>query len=119
MSDPFYRSKEWKLLRAEVLRRQPVCATPGCGARSVAVDHIQPRARGGPDRLWNLRGLCIPCHNQRRRGGEPRVAGCDASGAPLDPSHWWNRENVLKNSSELGGKYRSGASLRVSSRGTR
>lgn len=119
MSDPYYRSKSWLELRAMVLRLQPMCATPGCGARAVAVDHIQPRAKGGPDTLRNLRGLCIHHHNQRRRGGEPRVVGCDATGAPLDPSHWWNRETVLKNSSGLGAKDRSGPSLRVSFRGRR
>lgn len=119
MSDAFYRSKEWKALRAEVLRRQPTCTTPGCGARAVAVDHVTQRSKGGPDTLGNLRGLCIPCHNQRRRGGEPRVRGCDATGAPLDPSHWWNGETVLKNSSERGVKDRSGASRRVSFKGHR
>ena len=119
MSDPYYRSKAWKVLRAEVLRRQPTCSTPGCGASSVAADHIRPRAQGGPDSLGNLRGLCLHHHNQRRRGGEPRVIGCDATGAPLDPSHWWNGETVLKNSSGLGVKDRSGPSHRVSSGGRR
>lgn len=128
MSDAFYRSKEWKALRAEVLRRQPTCATPGCGERSVAVDHIQPRAKGGQDTLRNLRGLCVHHHNQRRRGGEPRLVGCDASGAPLDPSHWWNERSPSvtatfpgpdcgKNSTQLGVADRSGASRRVSFRG--
>jgi 5-methylcytosine-specific restriction endonuclease McrA len=91
MSDPFYRSDTWRRLRAEVLRRQPTCATPGCAARSVAVDHVVQRAKGGPDALGNLRGLCPPCHNQRRRGGEPRVKGCAPDGTPLDPSHWWRK----------------------------
>lgn len=91
MTDPFYRSAAWRALRAEVLTRQPVCATPGCRARARAVDHIVPRSRGGPDSLGNLRGLCVTCHNQRRRGGEPRVPGCDATGMPLDPGHWWRR----------------------------
>lgn len=88
MSDSFYRSKEWQALRAEVLRRQPTCTTPGCVARAVAVDHVIQRSRGGPDSLGNLRGLCVSHHNQRRGGGEPRLVGCDASGEPLDPSHW-------------------------------
>ena len=117
MSEAFYRSREWKALRSEVLRRQPTCTTPGCGARAVAVDHIQPRAKGGPDSLSNLRGLCLHHHNQRRRGGEPRVVGCDATGAPLDPAHWWNRETVLKNSSGLGPKDRSVVARKVSSWG--
>ena len=117
MSEAFYRSRVWLALRAEVLRRQPMCATPGCGARAVAVDHVIPRAKGGPDTLANLRGLCEHHHNMRRRGGEPFMRGCDPSGAPLDPGHWWNRETVLKNSSELGGLDRSGAPRKVSSDG--
>lgn len=118
MSDPYYRSRAWKLLRAECLRRQPTCSTPGCGAQAVAVDHIQPRAKGGPDTLRNLRGLCIQHHNQRRRGGEPRVIGCDASGSPLDPGHWWHQSATDrgKNSTQLRVVDRSGPSLRVSSR---
>ena len=44
MSDAFYQSKAWRELRAMVLRLQPMCATPGCGERSVAVDHILQRA---------------------------------------------------------------------------
>jgi len=90
MSDPFYRSATWRRLRAEVLRWHPLCDTPGCSARAVVADHIVPRAKGGPDTLGNLRGLCIPCHNQRRHGGEPAVRGCKADGTPLDPRHWWN-----------------------------
>ena len=89
MSSPFYRSREWRALRAEVMRRQPQCATPGCGQRSAVVDHIKPRAKGGADALHNLRGLCPRCHNQRRQGGEPR-AWCDADGRPMQPGHWWN-----------------------------
>ncbi len=98
MSSPFYRSREWRQLRAETLRRQPTCATSGCTARSVVADHIKPRSKGGADALHNLRGLCTTCHNQRRQGGEPR-AWCDAEGRPMAASHWWNKGNL----SQLGG----------------
>lgn len=110
MSSPYYRTAAWRVLRAEALRRQPVCATPGCGRRSVVADHIVPRSKGGADALGNLRGLCTECHNQRRQGGEPRAKGCDAAGTPRDPTHWWN-ENV----SELGAGDRWGPPRRVSS----
>lgn len=121
MSDSFYRSKAWKEMRAVVLRCQPTCSTPGCGARAVAVDHIQPRAKGGADSLANLRALCIPCHNQRRRGGEPRVKGCDPTGQPLDSGHWWHQSatDCGKNSTQLRVVDRSGASPRVSFKGRR
>lgn len=91
MSAPFYRSAEWRRLRAECLRRQPVCVTPGCGKPATVADHIVPRSKGGADSLANLRGLCEQHHNQRRRGGEPRAIGCDASGWPLDPGHPWRK----------------------------
>ena len=68
MSSPFYRTAAWRRLRAEVLKRDPICRTPGCGRKSVVADHIVQRERGGPDTLANLRGLCTECHNQRRRG---------------------------------------------------
>lgn len=111
MSDPFYRSREWRELRAYVLKRDPTCRTPGCGKPSVAVDHIVQRAKGGADHPSNLRGLCIPCHNQRRQGGEPR-AWCDAEGRPRQPGHWWNQP---RNLSGLGGQTDCGGFPPVSS----
>lgn len=118
MSEQYYRTAEWRRLRAEVLHRQPICATPGCGAASQAVDHIIPRSKGGPDAVGNLRGLCLPCHNQRRRGGEPYAKGCGIDGQPRDPGHWWNftpAGTLPKNVSQLRAADRSGPSLRVSS----
>ena len=90
MSDPYYRSPAWKALRSNVLRRDPVCKTPGCGRASTHADHIQPRADGGADALWNLRGLCEGCHNSRtaRGNGElRRITGCDRRGLPTDLAH--------------------------------
>lgn len=94
-ADPFYRSATWKALRAAVLKRDPMCKTPGCGRKSIAVDHIIERRRGGADSMANLRGLCAQCHNQRSRGGEPRAKGCHADGSPRDPGHWWNAGKSL------------------------
>lgn len=93
MSSAFYRSAEWRRLRAECLRRQPVCVTPGCGKPATVADHIVPRSKGGADSLANLRGVCAACHNSRtaRGNGALRVRGCDASGWPLDPGHAWRR----------------------------
>lgn len=114
MSDPFYRSRAWLELRAECLRRHPVCVTPGCGQRSVVADHIKPRSKGGADALHNLRGLCTTCHNQRRQGGEPR-AWVASDGRPRDPAHWWNAAPRETNLSGLGGRTVRGGHNPVSS----
>ncbi len=110
MSAAYYRTAVWRALRADCLARDPVCTTRGCGAPSVAADHVVPRSKGGADSLGNLRGLCTRCHNQRRQGGEPRALGCTADGTPNDPGHWWN----TKNSSQLGGVDRANQAPRVS-----
>lgn len=103
MSDPFYRSSEWRWLRQETLMRDPFCRTPGCNRLSTHADHIVARKAGGPDTLSNLRGLCTSCHNRRsaRGNAEPRLVGCDAAGLPLDPLHPWNVASTPKNLSEL------------------
>jgi len=89
MSDPFYRTAEWRRLRAIVLARDPVCRTPRCGRPSSHVDHVTPRREGGSDDPLNLRGLCESCHNRRTADGNGRLRaiGCDAAGLPLDGAH--------------------------------
>ncbi|MCW5733484.1 MAG: HNH endonuclease [Enhydrobacter sp.] len=91
MSDSFYRTARWKALSAAVIKRDPVCATPGCGRPSTRADHRQPRALGGPDTMENLRGTCESCHNRRSaRGNAPLQAiGCHLDGTPRDPGHAW------------------------------
>jgi 5-methylcytosine-specific restriction endonuclease McrA len=90
MTDPFYSTRRWREMRAAVLLEQPICATPGCGAATFAVDHIRERRFGGADARSNLRALCESCHNSRRLGREPSAHGCRQDGTPHDPSHWWN-----------------------------
>jgi hypothetical protein len=54
---------------------------------------------GGPDTLANLRSLCAMHDSQikedscgkRKNDGQAYVRGCDGTGNPLDPAHWWNR----------------------------
>lgn len=97
MKGRFYNSVAWRRLRAACLERHPICATAGCGQRSVVADHIIPRSQGGADTLENLIGRCITCHNARRGTAEPRLRGCDADGIPRDRKHSWNitaRENL-------------------------
>lgn len=91
MSSSYYGTKAWRDLRAAVLRRDPICATRGCGRPSSHADHVIPRSRGGADSMGNLRGMCSRCHNSRsaRGNAEPRAIGCDANGQPRDPGHPW------------------------------
>ncbi len=73
------------------------------------VDHIvaprlhEAKESGDPVRIaeaqrlfWsrkNWQPLCKHCHDsvKQRLEKSGRVAGCDASGRPLDPNHPWNR----------------------------
>jgi 5-methylcytosine-specific restriction protein A len=109
MTNPFYASTFWKDLRRQAIRRDHGrCTVPGCPytARTgrLYVDHIQTRPHlpfpTPRDVLENLRTLC-PAHDAqikeqrggvRRRDGKLTVKGCDASGRPLDPQHFWNRK---------------------------
>jgi 5-methylcytosine-specific restriction protein A len=70
-----YGSK-WRVLRAAVLadwlavhgavcpgwRREPHEVEPS----SLAVDHVQPKARGGTDERSNLSVLCTSCNSAKR-----------------------------------------------------
>ena len=64
VSDPFYKSKFWKILRAKAFDQagRRCCI---CGDNGTEVDHIVPRTRGGLDTIDNLRVLCRPCHSRR------------------------------------------------------
>ena len=67
-SDAYYVSKEWRELRAAVLKRDHYrcrIGLPGCRIRANTVDHILDRERGGADADYNLRACCAPCHNRR------------------------------------------------------
>jgi len=118
MSSAFYRSPEWRRLRAVVLQRDPVCATRGCGRPSSHVDHIVPRSRGGADTPGNLRGVCVSCHNRRSASGNAplRAIGFDVNGQPLDPAHpWlsWGETSAPEKSLGVGGGDRAGSRIRT------
>jgi 5-methylcytosine-specific restriction protein A len=105
--DPFYRTPEWRQLRADYIFEHPICETDGCGYETKHVDHRQSIARGGAKLdPRNLRGLCHSCHSRktakfdmpgRRQGVQSLGAkGCDAAGRPLDPNHHWNDRGAAR-----------------------
>lgn len=84
----------WQALRADFLRRFPLCKT--CEAKGRVkpaneVDHIKPRAQGGSDADANLQPLCKTCHSrktaQTTHGTNQR--GFDRDGNPLGKAHIW------------------------------
>lgn len=97
----FYRSAEWRSLRAAILHRDGHrCATPGCTTRASHVDHILAVSRGGGALdPANLVARCARHHSQKtamfdggfgnpkREAREIRQTGCDVHGWPLDPNH--------------------------------
>jgi 5-methylcytosine-specific restriction protein A len=97
----YHNTQAWKALRQAALWRDGYrCAVPGCKQKATHVDHVVSRRQGGADELENLRCLCAQHDNQvkedatgkRRSGGKAYIVGCDASGRPLDPAHWWNEK---------------------------
>ncbi len=53
----------WLKERNQVLKEEPACRL--CGAPSVTVDHITPRAFGGTEDRGNLQALCNECRKQK------------------------------------------------------
>lgn len=53
-------------------------------ARQLTVDHVLPRARGGPDGWTNLVTACLPC-NDRKGRRTPVEAGMRLAHEPMEP----------------------------------
>lgn len=76
--DRWYKTARWQRLRAEQLRREPVCAMclPRCVPASIC-DHVEPH-RGDHDKFWSgpFQSLCKPCHDSVKqrieKGGKPK-----------------------------------------------
>ena len=98
-----YQTQRWKVLRKSVLVRDRYqCKWPGCGKMLVGsrhqhnapvVHHRQDHK--GDETLFfdagNVMSICKSCHDRQaqRTGHTGYVAGNDADGVPLDPSHPW------------------------------
>ncbi len=64
----FYQSKYWRVIRAEVLRMEPLCREckkEGKLTDARVVDHIKRRHDGGGEEFSNLQPLCHYCHNSK------------------------------------------------------
>ena len=66
-----YQSKEWRSLRAEVIKEQPICVS--CKAKGLVrltkvIDHRIPvqEYKGSPLDKTNLQGLCKECDDIKR-----------------------------------------------------
>jgi 5-methylcytosine-specific restriction protein A len=71
-NNKFYHTSEWRKLRAQYIRLNPLCAecerndklTDCTGKGAGVVDHIQPIRLGGEALdINNLQTLCTSCHN--------------------------------------------------------
>lgn len=102
---PFYLTPQWRAKRVQIMRRDGyrcVCCGADVRAKGAArVDHIIPLSQAWHLRLTdsNLRTLCVRCDNQRHaeKGRGVPVFGCDPTGQPRDPAHWWNTCLMLLN----------------------
>jgi hypothetical protein len=59
--DPYYDSKAWRELRAQVLERDKYTCQY-CGEVGHQADHVLPRLHGGADDLENLVACCGRCN---------------------------------------------------------
>ena len=86
----------WQKLRASVLAGEPLCRH--CAARGLVVPATDVDHMNGADdnRLESLQPLCHECHSRKTamENGKNVTFGCDTSGTPIDPSHYWNRAAV-------------------------
>jgi hypothetical protein len=75
----FYRSPQWRRLRADQLAREPQCRA--CGAPATHADHIIPLSRGGSPE-GPLQSLCAADHRRKTAQESNRpMGGAKSSGA--------------------------------------
>ncbi len=75
-----------RLTRREVFARDGyACQYCGKASRSLTLDHILPRSRGGPNTWINVISACVTC-NHRKAGRTPEEAGMRLLREPGPPS---------------------------------
>lgn len=89
---------KWQKYREGYLRSHPLCEmcqSRGKVTEATVVDHIEPH-KGDQKLFWNPdnhQALCKQCHDSEKQRLEKSgtVVGCDESGMPIDPNHYWSR----------------------------
>ena len=78
-----YKSRRVPVTRRNVLARDNhTCGY--CGRTATTVDHVVPRAQGGPHTWKNVAAACRPC-NGRKRDRTPEEAGMPLRIKPYAP----------------------------------
>jgi len=81
-----YNSIEVILSRRNILLRDNFeCVYCGTKSRTLTIDHIIPRERGGPDTWDNLVTACSPC-NLKKSNRTPEEAGMVLRKRPIKPN---------------------------------
>ena len=85
--------------RAVFYRDKFTCQYCGKQSRSLTLDHILPRSRGGPHEWENVTSACIPC-NHRKAGSTPLEAGMRLRRRPgvprPDPYSLFRQRTILE-----------------------
>lgn len=93
-----YNCTRWRKLRAEQLRKFPLCAyclKRGKAVEATVCDHVHPH-RGDLVKFWSgpFSSLCSSCHSGAKQEEEKSgtLRGGDVDGNPLDANHHWYKE---------------------------
>lgn len=79
--------KKIMLNRKNIFRRDNFqCQYCGSTERTLTIDHMLPRSRGGEDSWENLITACGPC-NSKKGNRTPQEAGMPPMKKPIRPSH--------------------------------
>jgi len=98
-SNPWYHTLLWRALRLQQLNRESLCAIHLRRGREVGATVCDHKVPFGDS--WemfidpnNLQSLCHKCHISAKQLQQNKgvVPGCDSSGIPLDPNHWFNKK---------------------------
>jgi len=95
-----YDDQRWRKARKAFLSDPEhclcvMCEREGRDVPATVIDHIKPH-HNDPALFWkqsNWQSLCTAHHNSTKQLVDIHGthAGCDSSGNPTDPNHYWNK----------------------------